>query len=235
MVRNLFVLLALAALAAPFCHPGGCDSDAYHWNGIVSKTGDGGYCFTGKKRLCECVKPGTTACVPTLPPKTHKILWGLVTICNNGCSVYVCGVSGVPFYKKRSLTSGPISGRQYQRRRVPIENCNEYGASTDCQPYEPPPPPPEPTKEISSTPLSSDQVHVALGKVDSGTLTQALTSLGKETANKSQAELAEAAYQEFVAEKARLDLEHVDPAASLALFEQGNDAWAYSGGSVIAK
>ena len=117
---------------------------------------------------------------------------------------------------------------------VPIENCDEFSVSQDCQPYEPPPPP-EPTKEISSTPLTADQVHAALGKVDSGTLTQALNSLGKDTAGKTQGELAEAAYQEFVAEKARLDLEHVNAAASLANFEQGSGAWAYSGGTDITK
>ncbi|KAL8961311.1 MAG: hypothetical protein Q9183_005323 [Haloplaca sp. 2 TL-2023] len=117
---------------------------------------------------------------------------------------------------------------------VPIEDCDEYPVSPGCQPYEPPPPR-EPTKEISSTPLTMDQVRESLGKVDSGTLTQALNSLGKDTAGKTQGELAEMAYQAFVAEKARLDLDHVDAAASFATFELGSDAWAYSGPTDVSK
>ncbi|KAI4247941.1 MAG: hypothetical protein L6R42_009453, partial [Xanthoria sp. 1 TBL-2021] len=71
MARNLLLLLALLTLTAaqrcqnywngraPFCHPGGCASDAYRWWGIVSGSGNGGQCWTGEKRLCQCLAPGS--------------------------------------------------------------------------------------------------------------------------------------------------------------------------------
>lgn len=86
---------------APFCHPGGCASDAYHWWGTVSGSGNGAQCWTGEKRLCQCVASGSLgACVPTLPPKESEHLNGLFTTCNNGCSAYVCSVKWVKFWKR---------------------------------------------------------------------------------------------------------------------------------------
>lgn len=91
---------------APFCAPGGCASDAYRWWGIVSDSGNGAQCYTGMKRLCQCLAPGSLdACVPSIvPPKESKQLQGLFTTCNNGCSAYVCGVDWVKFWKREGYS-----------------------------------------------------------------------------------------------------------------------------------
>ncbi|KAL9578251.1 MAG: hypothetical protein Q9212_005829 [Teloschistes hypoglaucus] len=220
---------------APFCAPGGCASDAYRWWGIVSATGDGGQCWTGQKRLCQCLAPGSLdACVPSVnPPRESKHLKGLFTTCNNGCKAYVCGVDWVKFWKRGETEMPRVSLR---RRRYP---CEEHPEQVHCQsppedpspaPEDPPPPPspsPQPTNEISSTPLSPDQVRAAFSKIEYGNLASILRDLGDDTNGKSQADLVGMAWNRFEAAMGNLDLGQVDAARSVAGWESGQDAWVY--------
>ncbi|KAL8670205.1 MAG: hypothetical protein Q9168_005238, partial [Polycauliona sp. 1 TL-2023] len=115
--RNLVLLLALAASAAaqqcndywkgtaPFCSPTD-DCDAGHkYNGVQDVRGDGARCVTGSKKLCQCIAPGgqPPICTPVLPPKQYTTFWGWVTFCDNHCKVYICGVKGFLFWKKRDV------------------------------------------------------------------------------------------------------------------------------------
>ncbi|KAL8916645.1 MAG: hypothetical protein Q9208_008404 [Pyrenodesmia sp. 3 TL-2023] len=246
MARHLLLLLSLLAFTAaqrcqnfwngraPFCHPGGCGSDAYKWWGIVSSKGDGAQCLTGMKRLCQCLAPGSLdACVPTLPPKESEHLNGLFTTCNNGCSAYVCSVKWVKFWKrdeeqqeeeKRSLKV------VHRRRLVPCEQAPEQIHCNPDTEEPPPPPPPPPPNRISSTALSPDRVRTAFSQMPVASLAEILSSLGENTAGKSQADLVNAAWTHFAATMGNIDLGQVDAKASFANFEAGPGAWTYYGG-----
>ncbi|KAL8711663.1 MAG: hypothetical protein Q9220_004073 [cf. Caloplaca sp. 1 TL-2023] len=226
MAARLLLILGLVALAAaqrcqnywngraPFCAPGGCASDAYKWWGIVSDSGNGDECWTGQKRLCQCLAPGSLdACVPTLPPKETKQLNGLITICNNGCSVYVCGVNFVKFWKRDEVAA--------------VYPCDEYPDQPHCQPHPDPDPPTPPPNDISSTPLTPDQVRIAFSQVPVASLSEILRSLGENTDGKSQADLVNIAWNQFSASMGNLDIGQVNAAASFATFEQGLGSWVY--------
>ncbi|KAI4157770.1 MAG: hypothetical protein L6R39_000601 [Caloplaca ligustica] len=284
MARGLLLLFAIVAVAAaqrcqniwigsaPFCAPGGCPSNAYRWWGIVSKKGDGGQCWTGYKRLCQCLAPGSLdACVPTSPPKESEQLNGMFTTCNNGCSAYVCGVKFVKFWKREELPPvvKSVEGGVHRRRGLckstcPLLPCDEHPEQPHCPPQPPPgpdqalhrrrllpcednpdggvycpsqptpapdppsPPPPPPPNDISSTPLTPDQVHNALWQIPYDSLAAVLTSLGEDTSGRSQADLVSAAYNRFEAAMGNLDLGQVDAAASFPNFERGMDAWTYT-------
>ncbi len=109
---------------AAFCNPSGaCDSDAYKWWGIISDRGDGDRCLTGYKHLCQCVAAGSLdACVAQAVVATPQ-LKGMFTTCNNGCSLWVCGIYGLKFYKRDSSPAAPVeeeekmSGRLLLRKR----------------------------------------------------------------------------------------------------------------------
>ncbi|KAI4243920.1 MAG: hypothetical protein LQ352_006946 [Teloschistes flavicans] len=179
------------------------------------------------KRLCQCLAPGSLdACVPSIvPPKESKQLQGLFTTCNNGCSAYVCGVDWVKFWKREGY-SRPRS--DVHRRYYP---CEERPDQKFCQdPPDPPPPsppPPQPTNDISSTPLTPDQVHAALSRIESGNLAAVLRSLGEDTSGKSAADLVAAAWNRFEAAMGNLDLGQVDAAGSAARWEEGQGSWVY--------
>ncbi|KAL8627859.1 hypothetical protein Q9189_006424 [Teloschistes chrysophthalmus] len=243
MMMKLVMLLGLGALAtaqrcqnywngrAPFCSPGGCASDAYHWWGVVSSSGNGGQCWTGNKRLCQCLAPGSlAACVPSInPPKQTKHLGGLFITCNNGCGAYVCGVGPIKF-RKREEAEMP---RKALRRRLP---CEEHPEQPHCQsppdpsppPSSPPsPPPPQPTNTISSTPLSPDQVQTAFSQIEYSYLAATLRDLGDDTNGKSQADLVSMAWNRFEGTMGNLDLGQVDAAKSVEGWELGPDHWVY--------
>ncbi|KAL8718821.1 MAG: hypothetical protein Q9181_008147, partial [Wetmoreana brouardii] len=155
------------------------------------------------------------ACTPTLTPKQYETLNGWVTICNNGCSVYVCGIKGVKFFKR----SGTLSAGVYRRR--------------DPRPTpDPPPPQPQPTNDISSTSLTPDQVHQDFYQIPYGSLVELVASFGEDTSGKSQADLVAVAWNRFEASMGNLDIGQVDAAASLANFEQGQGSWAYYGDKI---
>ncbi|KAI4191720.1 MAG: hypothetical protein LQ348_003449 [Seirophora lacunosa] len=231
----LFSLLSLAAAQrcqdywngrAPFCHPGGCASDAYHWWGTVSGSGNGAQCWTGEKRLCQCVASGSLgACVPTLPPKESEHLNGLFTTCNNGCSAYVCSVKWVKFWKRGQEETRTL--KVVHRRRLPCEEAPEQPHCTEPDPPTPAPPAPSPTNRISSTPLKPDQVRNAFSQMEYGALAEILGSLGVNTSGKSQADLVDAAWTQFSAAMGNLDLGQVNAGASFANFEAGSQAWTY--------
>ncbi|KAL9596298.1 MAG: hypothetical protein Q9219_005893 [cf. Caloplaca sp. 3 TL-2023] len=239
MVSKVFLLALMSFAAAqrcqnywngnaPVCKPGGCDSDAYRWWGIVSGSGNGGQCWTGKKRLCQCLAPGSLeACTPTLPPKETKHLNDMFTTCNNGCSAYVCGVDFKKFWK-RDVETVKRGGR-LSKRLLP---CEEHPEQPHCNPpdppYEPPPPPqPQPTNTISSKPLTPDEVHTALSQIEYGALAQLLSSLGEDTNGKSQSDLVDAAWRQFEASMGNLDLGQVNAAACFDSYEGGPEAWVY--------
>ena len=71
---------------APFCDPGSCP-DGWHEGG-QSDWGDGGYCITGKKKLCECDGGGGRPCTPK---PADVFCAGVFLICDNSCSSFVCG------------------------------------------------------------------------------------------------------------------------------------------------
>ncbi|KAL8660758.1 MAG: hypothetical protein Q9202_006225 [Teloschistes flavicans] len=101
---------------------------------------------------------------------------------------------------------------------------------TDDDPPDPPPPsppPPQPTNDISSTPLTPDQVHAALSRIESGNLAAVLRSLGEDTSGKSAADLVAAAWNRFEAAMGNLDLGQVDAAGSAARWEEGQGSWVY--------
>lgn len=52
----------------------------------TSDWGDGGYCITGSKVLCRNT---STTCVPN--DSTELTCYGVVMVCDNGCSSYACG------------------------------------------------------------------------------------------------------------------------------------------------
>ncbi|KAL8813011.1 MAG: hypothetical protein Q9200_000598 [Gallowayella weberi] len=241
MARKIILFLALLSLTAaqrcqnywngnaPFCAPGGCASDAYKWWGIVSDKGDGSQCWTGHKRLCQCLAPGSLdACVPTNPPKEREQLNGLFTTCNNGCSTYVCAVKWVKFWKREEEAKKHIKSiRGVLRRRLP---CEEHPEQPHCQQPDPPSPPTpalQPPNRISSTPLTPNQVYNAFSQIPLSNLIETLSSLGENTAGRSQADLVNAANARFEASMGNLDLGQVDAAASFANFEAGQDFWTY--------
>ena len=84
---------------APFCNPDSNCGPGYQYHGITDVRGDGARCLTGRKKLCECTSAGSgPGCIPTLPPQQYRSKW--VTICNNGCNVYICGVWFFHFWKR---------------------------------------------------------------------------------------------------------------------------------------
>ncbi|KAI4174170.1 MAG: hypothetical protein LQ343_002505 [Gyalolechia ehrenbergii] len=209
--------------AAPFCHPGGCASDAYKWWGIVSSSGNGGQCWSGKKRLCQCLAPGSlNACVPTLPPKESEHLNGLFTTCNNGCSVYVCSVKWVKFWKREEAVRS-LGGGVHRRLYL----CEDHPEQPHCVEPDPPPPPPQPTNTISTKPLTPDQVRAAFSQIEYGALAEILRSLGEDTNGRSQADLVDAAWNQFEASMGNLDIGQVNAYSSLPSFEQGPGSWVY--------
>ncbi|KAI4204887.1 MAG: hypothetical protein LQ346_001552 [Caloplaca aetnensis] len=243
MARHLLFLLALLTFTAaqrcqnywngraPFCHPGGCASDAYRWWGIVSGSGNGAQCLTGEKRLCQCLAPGSLdACVPTLPPKESEHVNGLFTTCNNGCGAYICSAKYVKFWKR---DDGPQQQEEKRalkvvhRRRLPCEEAPEQIHCVSDPDPDPPLPPPSPPNRISSTPLTPDQVRSAFWQVPVAALAETLTSLGENTQGRSQADLVEAAWTHFSATMGNIDLGQVDAKASFANFEAGPGAWTY--------
>lgn len=115
---------------------------------------------------------------------------------------------------------------------LPCEDNPDGGVYCPSQPTpapDPPsPPPPPPPNDISSTPLTPDQVHNALWQIPYDSLAAVLTSLGEDTSGRSQADLVSAAYNRFEAAMGNLDLGQVDAAASFPNFERGMDAWTYT-------
>ena len=200
------------------------------------------------KRLCQCLAPGSLdACVPTVPAKESPQLGDVFTTCNNGCSTYVCGV-GVGLVKllgiifKRDVNAGRLLGGRSPREsmsvvvvktmltmRHPVLTCDDNPDQPQCATPDPPPlvPPPAYMFNVSSTPLSPDQVHSALRWIEFNALSAVLTSFGEDTAGKSQADLIAVAWMHFEARMGNLDLGQVDAAASYPTFEQGYDAWVY--------
>ncbi len=61
-------------------------------------------------------------------------------------------------------------------------------------------------------------------------LAEILSSLGENTAGRSQADLVNAAWTHFSATMGNIDLGQVDAVASFANFEAGPGAWTYYGG-----
>lgn len=113
--------------------------------------------------------------------------------------------------------------------------CEDAPEQIHCnpEPEEPPPPPPSPPpNRISSTPLSPDQVRTAFWQVPVASLAETLSSLGENTAGKSQADLVDAAWAHFSATMGNIDLGQVDAKASFANFEAGPGAWTYYYGGV---
>ncbi|CAL8584125.1 hypothetical protein XPA_009730 [Xanthoria parietina] len=220
---------------AAFCNPSGaCDSDAYKWWGIISDRGDGDRCLTGYKHLCQCVAAGSLdACVAQAVVATPQ-LKGMFTTCNNGCSLWVCGIYGLKFYKRDSSPAAPVeeeekmSGRLLLRkRRLP---CEDHPEQIHCQQQpDPPPPPPPPTNPISSTPISPDQAYNSLHRIPQPDLAALLSALGIDTTSRawSQSELAEEAWTQYQASMGNLDLGSVDAGASYGRFAEGAQAWTY--------
>ncbi|KAL8643625.1 MAG: hypothetical protein Q9226_008231 [Calogaya cf. arnoldii] len=239
--RKLLVLLGLVAFTAaqcrdywkgtaPFCSPNDdCDS-THRYYGIRDSRGDGAPCWSGKKKLCQCIAPGGgPACTPTLPPRTITILKGWVTLCNNNCKVYICGVKFFRFWKREIPMS---DARQASvrgllpRRLLPCEDAPEQ---IHCQ--EPDPEPPSPPNELSSKPLTSADVLSYFQATEIGALTQQVAALGQDTTGKSREQLVDVAYGQFTATMTSLNIEKVDPQASFGSFEQGPAAWKYVGGA----
>ncbi|KAL8821069.1 MAG: hypothetical protein Q9223_000831 [Gallowayella weberi] len=99
-----------------------------------------------------------------------------------------------------------------------------------CQQPDPPSPPTpalQPPNRISSTPLTPNQVYNAFSQIPLSNLIETLSSLGENTAGRSQADLVNAANARFEASMGNLDLGQVDAAASFANFEAGQDFWTY--------
>lgn len=74
----------------PCCSPSS-DCGPIHRFNITDRKGDGALCFTGIKKLCECVITNNPACVPISPPAHTTILHGWITLRDNGCNVFICG------------------------------------------------------------------------------------------------------------------------------------------------
>lgn len=106
--------------------------------------------------------------------------------------------------------------------------CEEHPEQPHCQQPEPPQPPPQPTNEISSRPLTPDEVRGSFQQTEMGALIERVAALGYPTSGKSKDELVQMAYGRFEGEMARLDLGQVNVQASFANFESG--AWTYLDG-----
>lgn len=101
---------------APFCKPDSSCSAGHAFFGLEDPRGDGAKCLTGKKKLCQCTASGgLPACQPRLPPLSLTILNGWVTICHNGCNIYICGIKFFRFWKREEDARVPTS-RVYARR-----------------------------------------------------------------------------------------------------------------------
>ncbi|KAI4245056.1 MAG: hypothetical protein L6R40_002655 [Gallowayella cf. fulva] len=204
---------------APFCKPDSSCSAGHAFFGLEDPRGDGAKCLTGKKKLCQCTASGgLPACQPRLPPLSLTILNGWVTICHNGCNIYICGIKFFRFWKREEDARVPTS-RVYARRYP----CEEHPEQPHCQQPEPPQPPPQPTNEISSRPLTPDEVRGSFQQTEMGALIERVAALGYPTSGKSKDELVQMAYGRFEGEMARLDLGQVNVQASFANFESG--AW----------
>ncbi|KAI4255201.1 MAG: hypothetical protein L6R42_006842, partial [Xanthoria sp. 1 TBL-2021] len=175
---------------APICKPtDDCDS-THRYNGVQDVRGDGARCFTGKKKLCQCIAPGGgPGCIPVLPPRTFTTM------------------KGIP--------------------------CEEAPEQLHCQ--QPDPEPPLPTNDISSKPLTQDDVLSYFKQTETGALTELVAALGQDTAGKSKEELVDAAYTQFTSTMTTLDIEKVDPKTSFESFEQGPAAWTYFDGRTVAQ
>ncbi|KAL8849394.1 MAG: hypothetical protein Q9221_005632 [Calogaya cf. arnoldii] len=240
--RKVLVLLGLAALSAaqcrdywmgsaPFCNPDSNCRSTHQYNGIRDTRGDGAPCWTGKKKLCQCIAPGgSLACTPTLPPRTLTILKGWVTLCNNNCKIYICGVKFFRFWKRELPMSdtrqGSVRGL-LPRRLLPCEDAPEQ---IHCQPTDPDPEPLTPPNEISSTPLTATDVLSRFQQTEIGALTEQVAALGQEITGMSREQLVDVAYGQFTSTMASLAIERVDPKASFGTFEQGPAGWKYVDG-----
>ncbi|KAL8725216.1 MAG: hypothetical protein Q9166_007498, partial [cf. Caloplaca sp. 2 TL-2023] len=209
---------------APFCNPDSNCNPGWHYSGVQDVRGDGARCVTGKKKLCQCNTPGGgPPCQPTLPPKTLTILHGWVTICDNGCNVYICGVKSIRFWK-RALEEVKRRGLEgvHRRRLLPCEDGPEQ---PHCQ--QPDPVDPTPPNDISSKPLTQDDVLQAFKQTEYEQLVERLAALGESTEGKSQDELVQVGYGRFQSTMVTLDIDHIDPKASLDSFEKGPEALTY--------
>ncbi|KAL8684879.1 MAG: hypothetical protein Q9224_006087, partial [Gallowayella concinna] len=216
---------------APVCKPDDSCDAAHHFFGITDKRGDGAVCFTGKKNLCQCIASGgKPACQPNLPPKTFTIMRGWVTMCDNGCNVYTCGVKFFHFWKKREEQKSNERGlRGVLRRRLP---CEEAPEQRHCQQPDPDPPLPQPspTNDISSKPLTPNDVLNSFRQTEAGALAGQVAGLGENTGGKSKDDLVQLAYNHFQSSMIALDLANVDAQASFQRFEQGQSALIYIDG-----
>ncbi|KAL8912813.1 MAG: hypothetical protein Q9171_002271 [Xanthocarpia ochracea] len=239
---KVMLFLGLAALTAaqqcqdywkgkaPICKPDDSCDATHHYFGVRNDRGDGAPCWTGKKKLCECiVSGGNPACQPTLPPKTLTILNGWVTICNNGCKTYICGVKFIRFWKKRdemSLGERTLQG-VHRRRLLPCEDAPEQ---IHCQDPDPEPPA-SPPNEISSRPLTPNEVLNAFRQTETSGLVELVGSLGESTAGKTKDQLVEVAYNRFTSAMKTLRIGKINAEASFARFQEGPSALTYIDGS----
>ncbi len=107
----IFILISISTTlvsdtwrgTAPFC-AGECLSGETQIDS--SSSGDGGYCWTGKKVLC---RNNELSCSAT---QTKTSCWGFVTICDNGS--YENAHSSVPVWKSCSkYACGPCFGLDF--------------------------------------------------------------------------------------------------------------------------
>lgn len=138
---------------------------------MVSESRISSQCWSGHKKLCQCIAPGSDDdCVPTRASKENKQLSDSVTACNNGCLAYLCGVDKVEFWKRegeqaRVLGRAPIPCVHLSTMLKGHSNMLILPITRSAARRQPYPccsiPDPQPTNTISSRPLTPERVHDA--------------------------------------------------------------------------
>ena len=104
--------------------------------------------------------------------------------------------------------------------------CEDAPEQPHCQ--GPDPVDPTTPSTISAKPLTHDDILKAYQGAEYGVLVEKLDSVGENTADKTQEELALAAFTQFEQEQVVLNIGQVDAKASFDGFGNGQGAWAYS-------
>ena len=108
--------------------------------------------------------------------------------------------------------------------------CEEAPEQRHCQQPDPVDPS-VPPNEISSKPLSNDDVLNSFRQAEDGALIEQLAALGADTAGKSHEDLAQDAYSRFISAVTPLNIGQIDAGASFDRFGEGQSAWVYNSGS----
>ncbi|KAL8857383.1 MAG: hypothetical protein Q9178_006010 [Gyalolechia marmorata] len=92
-------------------------------------------------------------------------------------------------------------------------------------------PPASPPNEISSRPLTPNEVLNSFRQIEFSGLVELVGSLGESTAGKTKDQLVQVAYDRFVSAMATLRIGKINAEASFARFEEGPSALTYIDGS----